>query len=573
MATLIQIKRSLTTAAVGSLANGELAYTANGDILSIGSNATIVHIGGKRVPGTLTANQALVANATSAIDKVIVANAVITYLTANGALGTASQLLSTNSTGGIFWTDSTPSTNVNAQFAFTNTISFSNTITFTGSILANTVNATSYTAGVFGSAVSGSVANSTVMAIGNTTVNVTINSTSFSGSAASLGGTAAANFVQNTDSRTLSGNLHMTGANTGFSTGYFVGGQPGAAAASVSANTTALLVGNSTVSTTVNSTAFSGSANNAAYLGGTVASDYALKTYADDKAGNAYSNALSFTLSRDGSYTGNNTFGGTTTTINSNAALAGSVTLGDSTADIVSITGRVNTSIVPSANNLYDLGTTLLRFSTVHASNVASVDGNFSGDVSVSGNLTVSGTLTTIDTVNLKVKDALIELADTNTSTDTLDIGFFGRSGNASATFYHGLVRDTATSPSLTSAYFRLFSTNTAPTTVVNTAAVGYNQGTLFAYLNSAALTSNTTKLAIVANSSYQVAFDANTLTLTTALVATSGGTGFNTYTSGELLVANTGNAFSKLALGTDGHILQSNGSALIYATLDAGTF
>ena len=539
MATLIQIKRSLTTAAVGSLANGELAYTANGDILSIGSNATVVHIGGKRVPGTLTANQALVANATSGIDKVIVANAVITYLTANGTLGVTSQVLSSNSTGGIFWRDGgSLGTNVDAQYSWTNTHTFSNTITFTGAILANTVNATSYTAGVFGSSAGGSVANSTVMAIGNTTVNVSINSTSFSGTA----------------------------------------------------NNSSNLNGKSEANLNVNNALTS---NNASYLGGTIASSYATQsyvttqgyittaalsgyateTYADNKAGNAYSNALSFTLSRDGSYTGNNTFGGTTTTINSNAALTGSVSIGDSTADIVSITARVNTSIVPSANNLYDLGTTLLRFSTVHASNVASVDGNFSGDVSVSGNLTVSGTLTTIDTVNLKVKDALIELADTNTSTDTLDIGFFGRSGNATATFYHGLVRDTATSPALTSAYFRLFSTNTAPTTTVNTAAAGYNQGTLFAYLNSAALTSNTTKLAIVANSSYQVAFDANTLTLTTALVATSGGTGFNTYTSGELLVANTGNAFSKLALGTDGYILQSNGSALIYATLDAGTF
>ena len=42
MATnLIQIKRSLTTANATSLANGELAYTANGDVLWIGSNGGI----------------------------------------------------------------------------------------------------------------------------------------------------------------------------------------------------------------------------------------------------------------------------------------------------------------------------------------------------------------------------------------------------------------------------------------------------------------------------------------------------------------------------------------------------
>ncbi len=52
--------------------------------------------------------------------------------------------------------------------------------------------------------------------VGNSSVNVSINSTSFSGTSnnsTNLGGTAAANFVQNTDSRTLSGNLNFTGAN------------------------------------------------------------------------------------------------------------------------------------------------------------------------------------------------------------------------------------------------------------------------------------------------------------------------------------------------------------------------
>jgi len=38
-------------------------------------------------------------------------------------------------------------TNVASQYAWTNTQSFSNTITFTGAILANTVNAASYTVG------------------------------------------------------------------------------------------------------------------------------------------------------------------------------------------------------------------------------------------------------------------------------------------------------------------------------------------------------------------------------------------------------------------------------------------
>lgn len=53
--------------------------------------------------------------------------------------------------------------------------------------------------------------------VGNSTVNASINSTAFNGTAnnaSNLGGTAAASYVQNTDSRTLSGNLTFSGANT-----------------------------------------------------------------------------------------------------------------------------------------------------------------------------------------------------------------------------------------------------------------------------------------------------------------------------------------------------------------------
>ena len=59
-----------------------------------------------------------------------------------------------------------------------------------------------------------------------------------------MGGTAAANFVQNTDSRTLSGNLYFTAANVYYSTGLFVG-------ANSIVNTSSHFVGNSTVNTNI----------------------------------------------------------------------------------------------------------------------------------------------------------------------------------------------------------------------------------------------------------------------------------------------------------------------------------
>ena len=104
--SVIQIKRGITNAAPTGLANGEQAYTANGEVLFIGSpngNGLSIAVGGRRFPGVLTANQALVANATSAIDKVIVANLVPTVVWANSAAGTDGQILTSNSTGGVYW--------------------------------------------------------------------------------------------------------------------------------------------------------------------------------------------------------------------------------------------------------------------------------------------------------------------------------------------------------------------------------------------------------------------------------------------------------------------------------------
>lgn len=103
MANLIQIKRSAGTATPTSLANGELAFSSVSDALFIGSpNGSIVAIGGARFPGTLTANQALVANATGYIDTVKTANLVVTSITANGSQGSAGEILFSNGST-VYW--------------------------------------------------------------------------------------------------------------------------------------------------------------------------------------------------------------------------------------------------------------------------------------------------------------------------------------------------------------------------------------------------------------------------------------------------------------------------------------
>ena len=78
MAGTIQVKRSANTATPTTLEFGELAWASNGQVLHIGressNTSNLVAIAGTRTPGTLTANQALVANSTSSINEIKAAN-------------------------------------------------------------------------------------------------------------------------------------------------------------------------------------------------------------------------------------------------------------------------------------------------------------------------------------------------------------------------------------------------------------------------------------------------------------------------------------------------------------------
>lgn len=419
MANLIQVKRSLTTATPGSLANGEFAYTANGDVLFIGSNATVVAIGGKRTPGVLTANQALVANSTSGIDKIITSNATIGTMWANGTQGTAGQYLASNGTA-TYWV---------------------------------TASASAATGGA------------------NTQIQ-------FNDSAA-FGGSAGFTFNKTTN--------NVLVANT-------------------------LTVGTATV----NTTNYTGTANNATNLGGAAASAYA-------------------TLAASQTFAGNNTVAGTNTVFSSNVTISSANI--NATSALLSIR-----------------------------------------DITVSGNLIVSGAVTTLNTTTLTVNDNIIELALNNTTTDAVDTGLFSAAGNSSVQWYSGLARIAASSNS-SSPFFKLFVTSTNPNTAttIDTSTVNTKTGTLQAYLApfgvGGGFVANATNFQVTANSTYFANFTANSLTLTTALVATSGGTGLASYTNQDILVANTTNGFNKLGLGADGTVLQVSGTALAYGTLDGGTF
>jgi hypothetical protein len=645
---LIQIKRSLTTADAPTLANGELAFTANGDHLFIGSNGASITIAGKFNPGILTANQALVANGTSGIDKIIVANAVVTTVTANGSTGTNGQVLSSNGTAAYWETPTSGVAGSNTQVQFNNSgalagdadFTFDNTnnkLSVAGGVLAGSggnfvVGSNSFVANATGVFSTGTV-NAAIVSVGtafvanatqiNIGTNVALNANGTNGTAGQVlasngtavywvtpqdgditsvvagsgltgGGTSGAvtldvgagngisvsadaiAVVANSGLASNASGVHVI-ANNGLSanaTGVFV-----VAGAGIASNATGVHVvsGNGTiVSNTsgvyVNAAALSIATSQLSgdvALGSGTSGDYV----ATITAGNGISGSSSGEggaatiavvanngivsntsgvfakaangISVDGA--GINVVGGDGLTANATGVHVGAANGINVTADAVGLTTG-STLTVNSAG--------------LHVNTALSIT-----DLSLSGNLTVLGTLSTIDTTNLTVQDSLIELANGNATTDILDIGLYGQYG-ATGAKYTGLFRDA------TDGVYKLFAgSQTEPTTTVDTAAAGYTTATLQAFLNSGGLVSNATNVTLTANSTLAVGITANTLSLSTALPGTSGGTGLATVTAEDILVANSSNGFRKLAVGSTGFVLQSNGTAVVYATLDGGTF
>ena len=508
---LIQIKRSLTTSIPASLANGELAYTANGDILYIGSNAGIVAIAGKRVPGTLTANQAIVVNATSGVDKVIVANLVPTKISANGSQGSSGQLLAVDSGGNVYW--STPTASVagsNTQVQFNDSGSLAGSAGFTFNKTTNNL----------------TIANTVI--VGNSTVNSTVGTTLIQ--VANSTSTANLNPVSLTIGTTVvnSSALAVGSAVVANATGVWTTGTVNAALLSVGATFTAnaTLVNTAAINVT-------GAVNTATLYAATSA--------------NVGSAVLANT---------------------SGIFVSGNTRLGDASGDTIDTQGSFSNNIMPSTNATFNIGTNLMRFNEVHAVNVHSTFGYFDGSVQVSGNLVVAGNLVTTNVQSVIISDPLIYLAGNNYSSDLVDIGFVGNYFDGATNRHAGVFRKASTDE------FYVFKNYTPePTTTVNIADPSFVLSTLNTYLKSGALTTNATHVVVTANSTVNVSITANSLTLSSPLAVTSGGTGLASYTSGDILIANTGNVLSKLALGSSGYVLQSNGTAVVYDTLDGGTF
>jgi len=482
----------------------------------------------------------------------------------------------------------------------------SSTILYGNSVWAaapSSTNASALTTGIVNTSVLASgTANSTTILYGNSVW------------AAAPDGVNTAFQYTFTNTISFSSNISLVSGN---GTNQLLLGTINATSIGVLANSTVLTIGNSSVNTTVNATSFSGTANNANNLGGT--SLTTLQTQITGNAATAYSNATTYSSNASNISTGTlgyaylpanvvirsntNTFTAVQT-FNANVAIVGNttgvlaigsgaanlvanavaITLSANTTDILTInttaiqTGNstvystvsqtlVNTSSL-SVGGQVSVNATVASFGTV--ANISAPSASLTVSSITAGNLNVTGTLTTIDTQTLQVKDNFVLVADgnANVAADAVDFGIYGVANTASVTTYYGLGRVAAGN------YFQLFSTTTSPS---NTTIAGTSTSTLQAYLQpfgaGGAFVVNASAMALTANSTVSLSLTANTLSLSTALPTTSGGTGYGSYTAGDILYASNTSYLSKLTLGADGTVLQVQGTALAWASLDGGTF
>lgn len=558
--TIIQIKRSTTNTAPASLLAGELAYSGNtqSEQLFIGhpSDNTVVAVAGLKYNflqqantsnathavvegGKLTANAVLITDANSSINEIRTANLVIntsgnTSVYINEIVSNGSFVSASNTQLATAWAikdyvDNNSAATLAGMDDVTITSAANNNLLVydaaAGDWENHTVSGTAEQIEAFFDnhnltiALYSDVKISSSFTAGNNTVYSTVNTTAVSTTNLIASGNTTTNTANVTSALYVGSNTYIT---------------PGS-----------IRVGNSSVNTIITPTSIDIDGDIIASGNGTFTGNVNTATL------NVGANV---SVTATGVSVGNSSVN---TTVNATAL---------STTNLA-VSGNVGSNLIPSANVTYDLGSASQAWESLYANNGILNYITVNHDLSVSGNLNVSGSLVTINVATLSVTDPLIHLAVNNATSDLIDVGFYGQYGNSSVTKYTGLFRDQD------DGIYKLFTAlEAAPDTQVDTANTTYRIATLQAYLLSGGIVSNSTTVAITANSTVNVALVANTLSLTTALGVASGGTGAATFTNNAVLFG-YGTGALQQASGSNGQVLQITGNVPTFGGLDGGAF
>jgi hypothetical protein len=188
----------------------------------------------------------------------------------------------------------------------------------------------------------------------------------------------------------------------------------------------------------------------------------------------------------------------------------------------------------------------------------------------VSGNLTINGTATYVNTESISSKDPLFEVANTNNTTDAVDIGYYGRYYDSvqERVEFTGLFRDASDAGK-----FKIFSGLVdEPTNVVNTTGTGYTVATLVANVdgnlagtaNAANILSTARTIAASGDAAWSVSFDGSA-NVTSALTLANTGVTATTY--------GTSTAVPTIAVDSKGRITSASNTNITFPVTTVNGF
>ena len=208
----------------------------------------------------------------------------------------------------------------------------------------------------------------------------------------------------------------------------------------------------------------------------------------------------------------------------------------------------------------------------------ANTGGTITGSLVVTGNLTIQGNTTFVNTEVLSVEDSLIKLANNQTASDVLDIGFYGQY-DSSGQKYAGLAR-----PAATDTFFLFKGLTQDPTAnaLASGSVTAANAATLIANVAAYSVTIGGQDIQLFSGNAYAAANTADNKATSAGVYANGAFVAANTadnkatsagvYANGAFVAANTAdNKATSAGVYANGAFAVANTAAV--NALSAGTY